>query len=70
MIDESQEVRIPPNPAIDARAAEQDFYRGVVEGYRRAQRRRQLFRELRGTFVAACMTALLLIGLLKLAGWL
>jgi hypothetical protein len=70
MIDEQQEIMIPPNPAVDARAAEQDFYRAIVEGYRAGQRRKKLFYELRKTLVYACMTGLLLIGLLKLAGWL
>jgi hypothetical protein len=71
MIDEQQELLIPPNPVVDARAAEQDFYRGIVEGYRtgqRRQRRRKVFRQILWTMYFAVITSAALIYVLRAVG--
>lgn len=70
-IDEQREIRIPPNPEVDARAKEQDFYRGIVEGYRAAQRRRKrraIFRQILSTIYFAIVAAAALIYVLRACG--
>ena len=70
-IDESKELLIPPNPAVDARAKEQDFYRGIVEGYRLGQRRRRqrfVFRQIVFTIYYAVVTSAALIYVLRACG--
>ena len=69
-ISESQEILIPPDPTVDARAAEQDHYRRIVADYRARQRRRKLFREIFWTMYWAVIASAALIYVLRMAGWL
>ena len=63
----SQEIRIPPDAAINARAAEQDFRRVVAE-YRARQRRRKLFRQIFWTMYWAVIFSAGLLYLLRMVG--
>lgn len=67
-LSESREILIPPNPAVDALAAQQDFYRRVVADYRARQRRRKLFREIGWAFYWAVIASAALVWILRMVG--